>query len=70
VLFGDFTNCEGESSRGLREIVFDMFGDASYPVVMGMKAGHGTENIALPFGVRMLLDADTAGLEMLEPPVS
>jgi muramoyltetrapeptide carboxypeptidase len=69
VLFGDFTNCEGDGSRGIRKIVADMFHDAPYPVVMGMKAGHGPENIALPFGVKMLLDGDSANLEMLEAPV-
>ena len=70
VLFGEFTQCEGDSSRGIREIVTDIFGEAPYPVVMGMKAGHGAENIALPFGVSMLLDGDSANLEMLEAPVS
>jgi muramoyltetrapeptide carboxypeptidase len=70
VLLGDFTQCEGDSSRGIREIVIDMFSNAPYPVVMGVKAGHGVENIALPFGVRMLLDGDSAKLEMLEAPVT
>jgi muramoyltetrapeptide carboxypeptidase len=69
VLFGDFTNCEGDGPRGIREIVLDIFRDAPYPVVMGMRAGHGGENIALPFGVKMLLDGDSAKLEMLEAPV-
>ena len=69
VLFGDFTNCEGDGPRGIREIVSDLFCNAPYPVVMGMRAGHGGENIALPFGVKILLDGDSAKLEMLEAPV-
>jgi muramoyltetrapeptide carboxypeptidase len=69
VLLGDFTQCEGDSSRGINEIMMDIFGDAPYPVVMGMKAGHGAENIAVPFGVSMLLDGYSANLEMLEAPV-
>ena len=70
VLFGDFTNCDGAGSRGIREIVVDIFHEAPYPVVMGMRAGHGAENLALPFGARMLLDGNAAKLEMLEAPVA
>jgi muramoyltetrapeptide carboxypeptidase len=69
VLFGDFTDCESDGPRGLREVTIDMFHDVSYPVVMGMKAGHGPENFALPLGVKMRLDGDSANLEMLEAPV-
>ncbi|MGH7797499.1 MAG: S66 peptidase family protein [Candidatus Binatia bacterium] len=70
VLFGDFTNCDGTNSRGIREIVGDIFDKAPYPVVMGMRAGHGGENLALPFGVKMKLDGDAAILQMLEAPVA
>lgn len=70
VLFGDFTACDGEGERGVHEIIKDVFRDASYPVVMGMTAGHGPENIALPFGARMRLDGYAASLELLESPVS
>jgi muramoyltetrapeptide carboxypeptidase len=70
VLFGDFTDCEGDGVRGVAEVVRDIFRDARYPVVMGMAAGHGAENYALPFGVRMRLDGDQANLEMLEAAVA
>ena len=69
VLFGDFTDCESDGSRGVREVIIDMFRDVSYPVVMGMKAGHGPENFAMPLGIKMRLDGDSANLEMLETPV-
>lgn len=69
VILGDFTGCDGPGSRGVREIVFDLFRDASFPVVMGMSAGHGPENLALPFGVKMLLDGHSSTLEMTETPV-
>jgi muramoyltetrapeptide carboxypeptidase len=69
VVFGDFTDCEGDGPRGIREVIIDVFGDVSYPVVMGMKAGHGRENFALPLGVRMRLDGARASLEVLETPV-
>ena len=70
VLLGDFTNCDGPASRGVKEIFSDIFRDAPYPVVMGMRAGHGRENLALPFGVKMMLDGDSGTLEMLEAPVA
>ena len=69
VLFGDFTDCEGDGPRGIREVILDMFRDVAYPVVMGMEAGHGPENFALPLGIRMRLDGNSANLEMLEAPV-
>jgi muramoyltetrapeptide carboxypeptidase len=69
VLFGDFTNCDAEGPRGIREIIGDLFCAAPYPVVMGVSAGHGAENVTLPFGVEMLLDGDSANLELLEAPV-
>lgn len=70
VVFGDFTGCTGEGPRNVRQIIGEMFGDAPYPVVMGVRAGHGQENLALPFGVKMRLDGDLATLAMLESPVS
>lgn len=69
VLFGDFTRCSDAGPRGIKEIITELFCDASYPVVMGMKAGHGEENLALPFGARMALDGSRASLELLESPV-
>jgi muramoyltetrapeptide carboxypeptidase len=69
VVFGDFTNCEGEGPRDVCSIIAELFGQAPYPVVMGLPAGHGTENLALPFGVKMRLDGENATLEMLESPV-
>ena len=70
VLFGDFTNCDAEGSRGLSEVIDDIFRGVSYPVVTGIHAGHGAENVTLPFGVEMFLDGDSANLEMLEAPVT
>lgn len=69
VIVGDFTNCDGPGPRGIREIILDLFHEAPYPVVMGVSAGHGPENLALPFGVKMMLDGYASTLEMLEAPV-
>ena len=69
VLLGDFTDCDGDGPRGVREVIGDIFRDAAYPVVMGISAGHGMENVTLPFGVKMRLDGESANLEMLEAAV-
>ena len=69
VVFGDFTHCEGEGSRDVRTVICDLFAHASYPVVTGLSAGHGEENLAVPFGVKMRLDGNGAYLEMLESPI-
>jgi muramoyltetrapeptide carboxypeptidase LdcA involved in peptidoglycan recycling len=47
-----------------------MFHDAAYPVALGMPAGHGSENLALPFGVRMRLDCNEGRLSLIEAPVT
>jgi len=36
---------------------------------MGMPAGHGAENLALPLGVQMKLDGNEGTLSLLESPV-
>lgn len=69
LVFGDFTNCEADGSRDVRQIIGEMFGNAEYPVVMGMAAGHGREHITLPFGVRMMLDGNLGVLSLIECPV-
>jgi len=69
VVFGDFTNCYGDGPRDVASVLGDLFAKAPYPVVTGLPAGHGEENLALPFGVKMRLDGQGATLEMLEPPV-
>ena len=70
VVLGDFTRCEDDGPRDILEIVAELFEDAPYPVVMGMPAGHGQENLALPFGARMRLDGGNSTLALIESPVS
>jgi muramoyltetrapeptide carboxypeptidase len=69
LVFGTFTRCEGEGERDVRTIIHDLFRDAPYPVVTGLAAGHGAENLLMPFGVRMRLDAKARTLSLLESPV-
>jgi len=69
LVFGDFAKCEGPGPRGIKEIIAELFHDAAYPVVTGMRAGHGAENLTLPFGVKMRLDGAGPSLALLESPV-
>lgn len=70
LVFGSFTDCEGEGDRGLREIIQELFRDAPYPVIAGLEAGHGEENLLLPFGAKMTLDGKTGSLSLLESPLA
>ena len=70
LVFGDFTQCEGEGPRDVRQIIGELFHEVPYPVVTGMAAGHGQENLALPFGVTMALDGNAATLALVESPVA
>ena len=70
IVFGDFTNCTDDGSRDIRQVIGELFLAADFPVVMGLTAGHGAENLALPFGVPMSLDSDDCTLSLDESPVS
>jgi muramoyltetrapeptide carboxypeptidase len=70
VVFGNFADCNGEGSRDVRQIVAEIFSETDYPVVMGLAAGHGEENLLLPFGVAMALNASAATLSIVESPLA
>lgn len=70
LVFGSFKNCDAGGDRGLKDIIQDLFRDAPYPVVAGLPAGHGDENLLLPFGVKMALDTEAGALSLLESPVA
>jgi muramoyltetrapeptide carboxypeptidase len=70
LVVGDFTQCDGEGPRDVRTVIAEMFRSAPFPVVMGVAAGHGEENLALPLGITIALDADAGTLSLLESPVT
>lgn len=70
LVFGGFTSCEGEGEREIGEIFQEFFRDAPYPVIAGLDAGHGEENLLLPFGVRMALDGKAGNLSLLDSPLA
>ncbi len=69
LVFGEFAKCDDTGPRGIKEVIAELFHHAAYPVVTGMRAGHGSENLALPFGVKMRLDGAGPSLALLESPV-
>lgn len=68
LILGDFIDCEGDV--GLQGIFSEFFREAPYPVVTGLAAGHGEENLLLPFGVTMALNGKAGVLSLLESPVA
>lgn len=73
VLICDFNDCEapeGRRSLTLAEVLDDYFKDCGIPVVKHFPAGHLRQNITLPVGGLVELDADRKRVRLLEDPVS
>ncbi len=52
VVVGDFTDCREPNKKELwPEVIRRHFKDAGYPVIMGLKSGHGDVCLPLPLGV-------------------
>jgi muramoyltetrapeptide carboxypeptidase len=73
VLLGSFSGCgsdlEGTSLK-LSDVFTDYFAGLGVPVLAGYPTGHVADQVVLPIGVRVLLDADAKKLAILEPPVA
>ena len=74
VVFGQCTRCavrdpdyEGFT---IDEVIERHLGGLSVPVVTGFDSGHVTDQLCLPVGVRVELDAEARTLRMLEPAVA
>jgi len=65
IALGDFSDC-GDTKPVLEERLAAL----DVPVVAGLPVGHGDQNVALPHGARVRLDADAGVLEFLEGAVS
>ncbi len=60
VVTGTFERCD--HPEYLPEIFSDIFSEYRVPVLMGLAAGHGPVNLALPMGCRVNLDAEAKTL--------
>jgi muramoyltetrapeptide carboxypeptidase len=75
VVVGDFSAClEPEPTRAssppVGEVLADRLGRLAIPVAQGAPVGHGTRNVALPYGVTCELDTLRGTLTALEGVVS
>jgi muramoyltetrapeptide carboxypeptidase len=75
VVVGDFSSClEPEptraSSPAVEEVLADRLGRLALPVARGGLFGHGTRNLALPYGAVVELDTMKQTLVALEGVVS
>ena len=65
VVLGSFDDC-GPLDEIYR-IVTAVFDDLSIPILSGIDAGHGTQNLTLPMGIEASLDADDRLLAFHDP---
>lgn len=68
VIIGDFNKCEkdSENSYDLIEVLKDRFEKFNIPVVYNFKSGHCTPMATLPMGAKVIIDADTGVIKLIE----
>ena len=74
VILGAFTDCKeldiSKKSLTLGEVIEDYFTRVEKPVVYNFQHGHIKENITVPFGIKVKLNATKGFIEYLEGAVS
>jgi muramoyltetrapeptide carboxypeptidase len=73
VLVGRFTNLKrhmSDGALGVDQVLDHYFGPLGVPVAFGLPIGHIDAQWTLPVGVRARFDAETGGVELLEPAVA
>ena len=67
VCLGEFSGCEeADASYSGEDVRRDMVAALGRPCAGGFRIGHDDENLAVPLGVRVRLDADSKTLTFLE----
>jgi muramoyltetrapeptide carboxypeptidase len=62
---------DSEQERALiAEFVREQTAGLICPVLFGIEAGHGTQNLTLPFGAQVRLDSESKRMTLMEPAVS
>jgi muramoyltetrapeptide carboxypeptidase len=64
IVLGQFTDCA--SPEAVRDLVVDRLVPLGLPTVLGAAFGHAPRNLAFPFGVPAVLDADAGTLVLRE----
>jgi len=67
LVFGETPGCFENEAVTLADVVLDVCGDTSYPIVAGVPSGHGRGLVTLPFGVRARVSA--RNLTLMDSPV-
>ena len=60
LIIGHFTNLKDNSisfGMSLEEIILEKLNEFNFPVIFDFPAGHEDENLAIPFGVKLKLEA-------------
>ena len=73
VVFGDFADCPieyPEYGLSLEEIIRDVAAPCGKPIFTGLRCGHCTPKLTLPFGVKCRMDAVNCTLTVLESSVT
>lgn len=70
IALGRFTRCDPrDDGVGVDDVLADRLGDLGVPVVAGIPAGHERDNLELPLGAPVRVDADAGALVFAEPAV-
>jgi muramoyltetrapeptide carboxypeptidase len=72
IVFGAIRPVDGSEheARLIARFVAEQTAGLGIPVIAGIEAGHGTENLALPLGARARLDASRRRLSFTQSPVT
>ena len=74
VILGKFTDCAEEDedtpTLSLSEVFDDYLKDIKKPVIYNLKHGHISENLTLPFGIKVKIDGNKKTVEFAEGAVS
>jgi muramoyltetrapeptide carboxypeptidase len=75
VVVGDFSGCKerpdsGQPSPPVDEVLLERLGRLAIPVAFGAQIGHGTRNVAVPYGTLCELDTRHGTLVAIEGAVS
>ena len=72
VVFGKMVNCDprADEKYTLEDVFLDGLGPFKGPIVYGLPAGHGGEQVTVPLGVQARLDGERGVLTVLEEGVA
>ena len=68
LIIGSFERCGDDET--IYQIIHEMFGKASIPVMAGFEIGHGVRNLILPMGLEATLDTSRGQLAFSGPATS